>query len=117
MTTIFPAGCRRQRLALNGYRRKRAWDDPRGSLRRSCPPSGTLLRAAGRDLRRRNNQVPAQAGTHRSIARIADQWIPACAGMTTRGLSIVDPFLLEAGEAVAFAGHLDPAGQQARRRE
>ena len=28
---------------------------------------------------------------------------------------IVDPFLFEAGEAVALTGHLDPAGEEARR--
>ena len=30
---------------------------------------------------------------------------------------IVDPLLLEAGVAVALAGHLDPTGQEARRGE
>src|ERR1043166_6733960 len=31
--------------------------------------------------------------------------------------SVVDPFLFEAGEAIALARHLDPAGEEARRRE
>ena len=26
--------------------------------------------------------IPAQAGTHLSIAREAEPWVPACAGMT-----------------------------------
>src|ERR1051326_2586452 len=31
--------------------------------------------------------------------------------------SVVDPFLFEAGEAIALARHFDPAGEEARRRE
>src|SRR6185437_2998500 len=99
--------------SAGGYAARRTAYRPRARAGRKSEPPRLRLHLSGASATttytRRNGRSPLCSGG--GTASLTGSRAPP-----RRGL-IVDPFLFEAGETVALARHLDPAGEEARRRE